>query len=462
MAAVDEVLALPESKAEAEIMAEEEAVVPPVGRTEAAPEGQYLPAEERAALELERVAGEVPPGKPHTLADFIAQGAEPFEAGITPEFQGYYPQVSPGISHPLAALGMGEVPGDFWYNKAAAPGSSIMNAEQYQAVVRGAAKVARGYTVLDYDTEAYFAANEAPMSFAAERAEKTYGAFNVSMRASMFGSQDTSIGVRTPAPLLDRPWEAQGYDWQPGSARSYWDNSSPEQQRQITKQITDNGLLDSYLDGNPYATGVGTSPFSDNPQLIIGVLDQALGVSRGEQISPTQAIGKLGGYVGQVRAWQSAQINAAKAATAALAPTKQPFSVPLSLRHIPDKREIAQDAKATFEAKLGRKALPGELEEISNELTGFHRRKQSEMIDLAYAWYEGSDSPDDFDLTETISDPSKVLAEEVETKWANEINLNERQERNGDSFGRMMRATGGNLGSQGSTRAAGGDNVVRI
>jgi hypothetical protein len=367
-----------------------------------------------------------------------------------------FEQATPGISHPLSAWG--EVPGEFWYDKAA---GEIYSQERYQAILDGASKVASGYS-MDSDTAAYFEANESPRSWEAERAEKTFQSFNVSMRASMFGDQDTSLGVRTPEALLDRPWEAQGFDWQPGAARAYWDRQSPEQKRQLERQVTNNGLLDSYLDGKPYATGVGTSPFTDSPMLMIGVLDQALGVSRGEQISPQMAIGRLGGYVQQVRDWQSATLAATRAATAAAAPQREPFRVPQSLRYIPDKREIAQDTKATFEAKLGRKALPGELEELSNELTGFHRRKQQQMIDQAYAWYEGADSPDDFDLTETITDPSKVLAEEVEQKWAAEINLNERQERQSDSFGRIMRATGGNLGSMGSTPATGGENVVRI
>jgi hypothetical protein len=208
----------------------------------------------------------------------------------------------------------------------------------------------------------------------------------------------------------------------------------------------------------------GRSYFDSSNQnfMVRAITEQVLGISRGQQINPWSAVPVLGAFKSGIEAQQRAFLAHSQALQAALAPKKDPFTVPRSLRSIPDAREIAQDSKATFRRLVGRAPTEKDLDNIANQLTGFHRTSQQQQIDLAYAeWEEQDNIMDGFDLEETILNPAKVLAEEVEQKWANEINLNERQEVNADSFNRVRLATGGGAGSMAATATL-GSNVVRV
>ena len=124
-------------------------------------------------------------------------------------------------------------------------------------------------------------------------------------------------------------------------------------------------------------------------------------------------------------------------------------------------REISTSVKEDFTIKLGRAPTETELASLSDNLQGYHRTSQQQQIDLAYAqWGSEGDNPDDFDITEGIQNPGLVSQYDIENKWANEINLNERQETNARSFNRIMSATGGNLTSTGGTPTT-GENIVR-
>jgi hypothetical protein len=208
-------------------------------------------------------------------------------------------------------------------------------------------------------------------------------------------------------------------------------------------------------EGNPYVNA------SNQDWFILEMTESVLGVSNGKQVSPWEAIPVLGQKVQYQQANLRAEVAHLKALADALTPKKEPFAIPRSLRSIPDIREITTSVKDTFKVKLGRDPTEGELIDIANDLQGYHRTSQAQQIDLAYAQWEGSDDPDDFDITEGIQNPGLVSQYDIENKWANEINLNARKETNGDSFNRIMSATGGNLGSAGRTPAT-GENIVRL
>jgi hypothetical protein len=140
---------------------------------------------------------------------------------------------------------------------------------------------------------------------------------------------------------------------------------------------------------------------------------------------------------------------------------KPPYSIPLSLRHIPGPKTIAQDAKARFAAQLGRDPLQEELDAIAGELTGYHQQQIDELIALDMARYAGDNQGL---LTgaqiEQIEEPGAAASFDIAAKWENEIDLNERRESNSDTFNRMLNATLGGRSSLGGMTS--GDNVQEI
>ena len=276
-----------------------------------------------------------------------------------------------------------------------------------------------------------------------------------------FGTQATAVSSRVGLGRLfpTEPWERQSWSGlHPGSARIMADNMTPTMRRVYERKFRDSGmdLVFSEEDGSP----IFRNPNTDSQ--FTQMLASALQVSRGQDIHPLDAIGVVGLEIKRQQSLQGAMLAAARNFASAMTPQRQPFQVPAGLRSVPDKREIAQDVKDRFRIKLGRDPTEVELADLASELTGYHQQSNREQIDLAYAEWEGtSEIMDGADLEEVISNPALVSTFEMEKKWANEINLNERQEINSDAFSRMRLATGGGA-SLGSTPAAGADNIVRV
>jgi hypothetical protein len=263
--------------------------------------------------------------------------------------------------------------------------------------------------------------------------------------------------IKAPSLFPDQPWEKSAYAWTPGSSTSFLNGLSAGQRRLWEQSLKDRGLM-------TMADEQGRAYFDAGNQRykIRQVTEQVLGVSRGEQISPWEAVPMLGQFKRDVETEARALLAHVKAIQAAMTPKKLPFSVPRSLRSVPDIRELRETTRQTIRAKLGRDPTENELMELGDDLSGYHRTSQQEQIALAYEEWEGSNNVmDGADLEEVISNPALVQQYEIEQKYVNEINLNDRQETNADSFSRALNATAGGGHSFAGTSTL-GSNVVEV
>ena len=424
--------------------------------------------ERRAELESRRGAyptvGPAVGNNLRTVADFAAyQGIIPPDQrpdlNVTVEGGG----LEPFFEH--------DIPENYFYDSAT---SQAYHAQKYERLLQGQLAYRRGYQrILGADglplagtvMDEYEEAMTAPLGERGLKAQRLYRAFAAQggyAAKATYGPgsmSDWQAGTVLDFDSATDPWLRQSWSGlHPGSARVMADNMTTVERRRYEKEFAANGLdlVFSEDDGSP----IFRNPNTDAQ--FVQMLGVATQVSRGQDISPFAAIGVLGVEMQRQRSLQQSMLAAARNFANAMTPQRQPFQVPAGLRSVPDKREIAQDVKDRFRIKLGRDPTEVELADLASELTGYHQQSNREQIDLAYAEWEGtSEIMDGADLEEVISNPALVSTYEMEEKWANEINLNERQEINSDAFSRMRLATGGGA-SLGSTPAAGTDNIIRV
>ena len=364
----------------------------------------------------------------------------------------------------------GDVPGNVFYDFAT---GQEVSAAYYERLMQGKLSIERGYLdtvglggVQDQYKDfilGQYAGEDMPTSWtqrygeaAKEKmrsgrlAETTFRAFERDQQPMFAPSQ--MIGTFDPR----LPWERPTNNFLPGSARVMWDNMTGGDRRRYEREWRDKGLYEIYDDkGRP----VYTNP--DQEGVSIALLNSTLAVAQGTDKDPFSSIAYLGAEVDRQNALNQAHLAAEQSRASAMAPKKTPFSIPSGLRSIPDYKTIAQDVKTRFRDRVGRDPSTLELDRLSGELTGYHQRANQELIKLAYRSWQGDDTAvmDGADL-ERIGDPLSQTTFDIEMDWANEINLNERQEVNATSMKRMMSATG--VGeSFGLGPAAGGENIVR-
>ena len=351
-----------------------------------------------------------------------------------------------------------DVPGEAFYDKST--NAPLYSDEEYQRILKGREMVALGYT---------------PDAGTYERADGTIGgggamgaAFAESQLGPNMNDPDVRRAVETSRHVLpeyygvqakvaslfpDQPWEREAYAWRPGSAIQFLNGLSAGEKRAWKNSLQERGLFNiTDEQGRTYFD-------SSNQDWYLGKLtEDVLGVSRGEQISPWKAIPVLGAFKESVDTQARALLAHMDRLSAAAAPVKQPFEVPASMRSVPHPKEIAQDVTDRFRARVGRDPTEVERDNLAGELSGYHQDRNRQMIDLAYAEWEGSSEiMDGGDLEEIMVNPSMASTFDMEKEWANEIRLGKQREVNSDSFGRMANAAG--FGSYGTTITS-GNNVV--
>lgn len=367
--------------------------------------------------------------------------------------------VDTGITGPggdQEALIHGDMPAYMFYDKAT---GRYWNAAQQERYLQGKLAYERGYAgatgpdlpggVMDE----YRDIVTTPYSEGTKERFQAIGGAQGAFLAMEHGAEyKPTIGSQFADPNL--PWERQAYNWQPGGARAWADSMTGKERRQMEREYKKAGFYDVYDDaGRKYFT----NPNDDS--VFVGVSNEILRISRGRDIDPLQAIGVLKDERQRVNNEQQAFLAAEQArAKIVSAPTKLPFSIPRELRYIPDYKTIAEDVKSRFFVEMGREPLPGELEEMAGQLTGYHEQAQQAKIRMAYASWEGNDTEimDPGEL-ERIGDPGSQTTFDIKNRFASEINLNKRQETNADSFSRVINAT---RGAEVGTPVAVSTNVV--
>jgi hypothetical protein len=143
---------------------------------------------------------------------------------------------------------------------------------------------------------------------------------------------------------------------------------------------------------------------------------------------------------------------------------RAPFVIPAHLRMVPGPKSIANETKERFRITMGRDPLQGELDSIATELSGYYQASNRKEIDLHRAAYDQAEAGKrTLSASEmaAIEDPARATTEDIEVKYANEIDLNERKEDNSTTYQRMLAATMGGRQSLGVATAAGNVQQIR-
>lgn len=115
------------------------------------------------------------------------------------------------------------------------------------------------------------------------------------------------------------------------------------------------------------------------------------------------------------------RIDAARAAAMGSGRTRQPFSVPASLREIPDYESITQDVHNIFRQRLGRDARDYELAVLADQMQEQHRNANAERIKAARAAFYAAQGGASGVMEVEVPNPQLRSQKFIEERYGNEI-----------------------------------------
>jgi hypothetical protein len=115
------------------------------------------------------------------------------------------------------------------------------------------------------------------------------------------------------------------------------------------------------------------------------------------------------------------------------------YSVPASLRDIPDYKALATESRQVFRGKMGRDMEDWELALLSDELGESYKNQNEQLIKLHKASWDDAMSGGTMEVDYgEVEDPNKSIQFDIEEKYANELDRQERVEDRSMSRNLMM------------------------
>lgn len=202
------------------------------------------------------------------------------------------------------------------------------------------------------------------------------------------------------------PWMAQPYNWAQGSGSAQWQSMSAYSRRAKVKYMLDSGMV----------TDKQASDFSNPFSLSGGAQwEQVLGVSREKQIAPYSAMNVIAAEVNRVRDIAGGGGGGGRAALR--------YSVPASLRTIPDYKALAEQTKSVFNTELGGRDMEDwELAALSDVLGDAYKTRNTQLIQADRAAWEDAVSGGTVDVSNfEVLNPQSTLAFDIGETYANEL-----------------------------------------
>lgn len=213
------------------------------------------------------------------------------------------------------------------------------------------------------------------------------------------------------------PWEDQkprGIYFR-GDGYAEWFGMSARKRDEQLRLFVHNDLMteneyESIVDG----FGIGGNPYDVTASKLwetVVALSSEAGMSR------NRAIQTLGTAV------RTEAANQPRGGSGGRGPT---YSVPSSLREIPDYKTLAQQTKSVFRNELGRDLEDWELQILADQLKSSYEEANRERIALHRAAWEDAVSGGSVDVDfGAVDDPTTALQYDIEERYANEISRNE-------------------------------------
>jgi len=247
------------------------------------------------------------------------------------------------------------------------------------------------------------------------------------------GQQQIHMDPWMPSASPTQPWETDSFDFKRGQASADWMSMTSRERNHRAKVMKDNGLISdkewANMGGWMYGdTGIAV-PMSVNPLdfQLMGIWEDAYAVSSTFQYDPVVALG----IMGDAKARQAAPSGGGRSAPK--------YSVPASLRDVPDYKALATESRNVFRQKVGRDLEDWELALLSDELGDSYKNQNDQLIKLHRAAWDDAVAGGTMEVDYgEVEDPNKSLQFDIEEKYANELDRQERVEDRSLSRNLMM------------------------
>lgn len=226
-----------------------------------------------------------------------------------------------------------------------------------------------------------------------------------------------------PTLVVTEGWQRPLYDWDAGSGQAQWQGMAAYSRRAKVDYMVQTGLIRDDERARYY----------DSNSILGGQMWEAVnGVSRGGQMSQYEAMKQLGGVATDVRD----QLRGTGSGARSIAPK---YSVPASLREVPDYKALATQTRELFRPTLGRDMEDWELAFLSDELGEQYKTRNDQLIQAHKAAWDdavagGTVNVDDIEVT----DPGSALTFDIEDRYSDELGRQEDVEEYGTSRQLLM------------------------
>ena len=234
------------------------------------------------------------------------------------------------------------------------------------------------------------------------------GKFNVPGRTQLGKNYIPVEDIGVPSVAPSRPWETQAYNWSQGSGAAQWGSMAAYSRRAKVKYMIDSGVA------TPEQAADYSNPFSLSGAQQWG---RVLGVSRELQVAPYEAMNSMGAEISRIRSLVNRSGGGYGGGSSG--PT---YSVPASLREIPDYKTLAERTKGIFQQELGRDMEDWELSALADELKDKYVQANRDRIQIhKAAWDDAvSGGSTDVDFTE-VEEPTEGLEFDIGEKYEDEL-----------------------------------------
>jgi hypothetical protein len=246
-----------------------------------------------------------------------------------------------------------------------------------------------------------------------------------------------------PSPVVSNPWESSTFDYAAGQGRMEWIGLGSMAQKRFITQMHNQGLIstDQFDDwtqpvkgAQEWSYGLPYTPITIADQsynlVAMGIYEQATSFASQFQKKPEFAINMMG------QAARTYQQPRSYSGGGRIAPV---YSVPSSLRTVPNYKSLAQDSKAVFSQEVGRDMEDWELALLSDEMKSHYSTRNDEMI-VAHkaAWDDAvAGGSTEVDYSE-VSDPLDTAQYDIQERYSAEIDRHERVEDRSNSRRMLM------------------------
>ena len=237
------------------------------------------------------------------------------------------------------------------------------------------------------------------------------------------GQGHIPVEAVTPSLNPTNPWETSTFDYRAGDGRAEW----------MTMSSRERGFWRDRMRN----LGIFTGPQMDVMDTLGGadlngmaIWEDVIGLSSETQWDPLTALTALG---------KQKRANEATSRRSGGGRSAPKYSVPASLREIPDYKTLATETKSIFNQQLGRDMEDWELGVLSDEMKNKYVEQNKQRITAHRAAWEDAVSGGTFEVDFTeVEDPTKGMQFDIEEKYANELDRQERVEDRSNSRNLLM------------------------